>query len=198
MITGSNFVLDVGDVLQRLTVEGGTFSQGLWFNAAMKRACLLIFLFARAADAQPPDPRYLPAPPSALPGQASQNMHAVTLTATAPRQDLTLSPPPARPTTLTLTIAGIEDPSSQAFSVSASVVWNAASGGAPIEQTLGSVTPYPATQPGSFVLDVPGAARRMLARSDGRLSLRLALQPVAADRPLAEPLRVTLADPAWR
>ncbi len=125
-------------------------------------------------------------------------MHAVTLTATAPRQDLTLSPTPATPTTLTLTIAGIEDPSSQAFSVSASVVWNATSGGAPIEQILGSITPYPATQPGSFVLDVPDAARRMLARSDGRLSLRLALQPVAADRRLAEPLRVTLADPAWR
>jgi hypothetical protein len=161
----------------------------------MKRACLLIilflFLWACAADGRPRDP-------GDPPGQANQNMHVTTLTASAPRQDLTLSPLPARPTTLTLTIAGIEDPSSQAFSISASLVWNATSGGGPIEQPLGNVTPYPATQPGSFVLGVPDAARRMLARSDGQLSLRLALQPVPADRPLAEPLRVTLADPAWR
>jgi hypothetical protein len=48
------------------------------------------------------------------------------------------------------------------------------------------------------VLGIPDAARQLLARRDGPRSLRLALQPIAADRPLAEPLRVTLADPAWR
>lgn len=125
-------------------------------------------------------------------------MHAVTLTVSSPRRDVALSPLPAGLATLTLTITRIEDPSSQAFSVSASVVWNAAAGGEPIVQPLGSVTPYPATQPGRFVLGIPDAARHLLARRDGRLSLRLALQPIAADRPLVEPLRVTLAVPAWQ
>jgi hypothetical protein len=120
------------------------------------------------------------------------------LTAGAPRQDVALSPLPAGPATLTLTIAGISNPSSQAFSVRASVVWSGAGGTGAIEQTIGSVTPYPPTRPGSFALGVPEAARRTLARSDGQLSLRLALQPIAADRPLADPLRVTLGDPAWR
>jgi hypothetical protein len=125
-------------------------------------------------------------------------MHAITLTASAPRQDVALSPRPAGLSTLTLTITGIEDPSAQAFSVSASVVWHAASGGGPIVQPLGSVTPYPATRPGRFVLGVPDAVQQILARRDGQSSLRLVLQPIAADRALAGPLRVTLADPAWR
>jgi hypothetical protein len=125
-------------------------------------------------------------------------MHTVTLTASSPRQDVVLLPLPAGPTTLTLTITGVEDPPAQAFSVGASVVWTAAAGRAPSVQPLGSVTPYPPTQPGRFVLGVPDAARQLLARRDGVLSVRLALQPVAADRPLVEPLRVTLADPTWR
>ena len=136
--------------------------------------------------------------PADPPGQASQNRHAVTLTASAPRQDVALSPLPAGLSALTLTITGIEDPFAQAFSVSASVVWQAASGDAPTVQPLGSVTPYPAAQPGRFVLAVPDAGRQMLARRDGQMSLRLVLQPIAADRPLVEPLRVTLANPAWR
>ena len=125
-------------------------------------------------------------------------MHAVTLTASVPRQDVALSPLPAGLSTLTLTITGIEDPSAQAFSVSASMVWKAASGDRPLVQLLGSVTPYPAAQPGRFALAVPDAGRQMLARRDGQLSLRLVLLPIAADRSLVEPLRVTLASPAWR
>lgn len=125
-------------------------------------------------------------------------MHAITLTASAPRQDVALSPLPAGLSTLILTITGIEDPSAQAFSIRASVVWQAASGGEPIVQLLGSVTPYPAARPGRFVLGVPDAVRQLLARHDGSLSLRLVLQSIAADRPLAGSLRVTLTDPAWR
>lgn len=162
-----------------------------------KRTAILLALAACAADARSPDPRDPGDPgPSSQPGhQPGQKMH--TLTATAPRQDLAISPPPAEPATLTLTITGIDDPSAQAFSVGASVVWSAPGAGA-IEQTIGSITPYPPTRPGSFALGVPEAARRTLARGDGQLSLRLTLQPISADRPLAEPLRVTLADPAWR
>jgi hypothetical protein len=160
----------------------------------MQRACLPIVFLACVADAPPHDPRTSGDPP----GPASQNMHTVTLTASSPRQDVVLLPLPAGPTTLTLHITGVDDPSAQAYSIGASVVWNAAAGGAPSVQLLGSVTPYPPTRPGRFVLGVPDAARQLLARPGGALRLRLALQPVAADRPLVGPLRVTLADPTWR
>lgn len=156
----------------------------------MQRACLPIVFLACVADA----PRISGDPP----GPVSQNMHTVTLTASAPRQEVVLSPLPAGPTTLTLSITGIDDPSAQPYSIGASVVWNAAAGGAPSVQLLGSVTPYPPDQPGRFVLGVPDAARQLLARPGGAPRLRLALQPVASDRPLVEPLRVTLAGPTWR
>ena len=161
----------------------------------MKYSSLLFILLACAADARSPDPRDPAAPPS-QPGQPGQ-MHGVTLTAGAPRQDLAITAPGTAPSALTLTIATIENPSSQAFSLSASVMWSNA-GAAAIEETIGRATPYPATQPGSFMLAVPEAVRRTLSRSYGQLVLRLSLQPIAADRPLSDPLRVTLGDPAWR
>lgn len=159
----------------------------------MQRACLSILLLACVADARPSSPAS-----GAPPGPASQTMHTVTLTARSPGHDVALSPPPAAPSTLSLTITGVEDPSSQAYAIHASVVWSAGSGGGPIVQPLGNVSPYPPTRPGRFVLGVSEAARQLLARRDGALSVRLALQPVAADRPLVEPLRVTLAAPAWQ
>jgi len=154
----------------------------------MKLAGFLLVVLACAADTRSPDPRD--------PGDPTQKTHVI-LTAGAPRQDLALSALATPPATLTLTIAAIDNPSSQAFSLGASVMWSATGAGA-IEETIGSIAPYPATEPGSFALGVPEAARRTLARSDGQLSLRLSLQPIAADRPLADPLRVTLGDPAWR
>jgi len=124
-------------------------------------------------------------------------MHGI-LTTGAPRLDLPLAALPA-PATLTLTIAAIDNPGGQGFSLAASVVWSSpAAGATAIEEPIGSVAPYPASNPGSFVLGVPEAARKALSRGDGTLALRLALQPIAADRPLAEPLRVTLGDPIWR
>jgi hypothetical protein len=104
---------------------------------------------------------------------------------------------PASATSLSLTIATIENPAPQAFSLAASLAWTSAGGG-PVEAAIGSVTPFPATQPGSFVLGLPDAVRNQLARATGPQTLRLLLQPIAADRPLAEPLRVTVGDPVWR
>lgn len=163
----------------------------------MKRNGLLIVLVgiatvglgACAAEPRSADPRDPGDPPS----QPNQ-MHGVTLTPTAPRQDVTIAPA-AGATTLSLTMATIDNPASQAFSLTATLTWSG--GGNTVEETIGTVSPYPATQPGSFVLTVPEAARKWLARSDGQLALRLALQPIAADRPLADPLRVTIGEPAW-
>jgi hypothetical protein len=160
----------------------------------MKRNGLLVVLIGIAgltcaAEPRSADPKD-PGDPTSQPNQ----MHGVTLTPAAPRQDVTVTPP-AGATVLSLTMATIDNPASQAFSLTATLTWSG--GGSTTEETIGTVSPYPATQPGSFVLTVPEAARRWLARSDGQLALRLALQPVAADRPLADPLRVTIGEPAW-
>jgi hypothetical protein len=155
----------------------------------MKRTGLLTFLVAAACAAEPraTDPKD-PGDPASPPNQ----MHGITLTAAAPRQDLEVAPP-ATAMSLTLTIAMIENPASQAFSLAASIA-----GAGQVEAAIGSVTPFPATQPGSFVLGLPEAVRARLARATGPQTLRLSLQPIAADRPLAEPLRVTVGDPVWR
>jgi hypothetical protein len=159
----------------------------------MKRTGLLMFfvgLTACAAEPRSTDPKD-PGDPASQPS----SMHGVTLTAAAPRQELRVAPPSAT-TTLALTIATIDNPSSQAFSLAASMVWSSATDG-PVEVSIGSVTPFPATQPGSFVLALSEAARDQLTRHGNASSLRLSLQPIAADRPLVEPLRVTVGDPAW-
>ena len=162
----------------------------------MKRNGLLVVVAvavsvgACAAEPRSTDPKD-PGDPASQPNQ----MHGVTLTPTTPRQDVTIAPA-AGATTIVLTMATIDNPSSQAFSLTATLTWSGGSSGA-IEEAIGTVSPYPATQPGSFVLTVPEAARKWLSRTDGQLALRLVLQPVAADRPLADPLRVTIGEPAW-
>jgi hypothetical protein len=151
------------------------------------------FLVGLAACAT--EPRSTDAKEPGDPASQPNQMHGITLTAAVPRQELAVSPPIGA-TTLDLTIAAIENPSSQAFSVAASLVWSSAAG-APTEVSIGSVTPFPATQPGSFVLTLPEAGRKQLAGGNSQLTLRLSLEPIAADRSLAEPLRVTVGDPAW-
>lgn len=125
-------------------------------------------------------------------------MQTVTLTASAPRQELAISAPtPTSPTTLMITVAVIDNPASQAFSVSAGVTCSGADARS-TEGEIGSITPFPVSQPGRFVLSVPEASREVLGQSERRLSLRLSLQPIAPDRPLVEPLKVTVGDPVWR
>jgi hypothetical protein len=128
--------------------------------------------------------------------QPDPTVHTAILSAGAPRQDLALAALATAPDDLVLTIAAIDSPAGVAFSVAARVVWRGDA--APIEAALGSVTPFPADRPGTFLLSVPDPARALLVRKDGRLSLRVELQPIAADRPLAESLRVTLGELRWR
>lgn len=154
----------------------------------MKRAGLLIFMLACATDVKTTEPR----------DHRDQTMQTVTLTASAPRQELALPAfSGANPATLTITVAAIDNPTSQGFSVGAGVTWTGADVRS-IDGEIGSITPFPATQPGRFVLALPEASRELVGRSEGRLSLRLALQPIAPDRPLTEPLKVTVGDPVWR
>jgi len=171
----------------------------------MKRNGLLVFFapsiaalagiagIALGACAAEPRATSDPKDPGDPPSQPNQ-MHGVTLTAAAPRQDVAIAPP-AGATSLSLTMVTIDNPSSQAFSLVATLVFTAS--GSAVEETIGTVSPYPATQPGSFLIPVPEAARKWLSRTDGQLALRLTLQPIAA-HPLAEPLRVAIGDPVWR
>lgn len=151
----------------------------------MKSASLLAFMLACASDVK------------ALESQDRQDpqLHA-TLTASTPRQELPISAF-AAPASLTLSLTAIDNPSSQAFSVGVGVTWRSADGSS-VNEDIGNITPYPASAPGSFLLSVPQAARELLARRQGRLSLRLSLLPIAADRPLVEPLKVTVGDLTWR
>jgi hypothetical protein len=157
----------------------------------------MLTLLACAGEARPPDLREPADHAGQPPSSPGPRPHAAVLTASAPRQDVAIAGFAAAPTTLTLPITAIDNPLAQSFSLAATVVW-AGAGGAPIEEVLGTVTPYPASQPGSFALGVPEPARTWLARTDGQLALRLALVPVTADQTLSAPLRVAIGDPTWR
>jgi hypothetical protein len=146
-------------------------------------ALVVALVVACSADVRAPEP---PDP----------TMHAIVLGPAAPRQDVALAAFATAPAALVLAIVAIDNPLSQGFSLAAGVTWRGADG-AIREAALGTVTPYPATRPGSFQLALPAPARALLARRDGRLSLQLALQPITADRPLAPPLTVTLGEPRW-
>ena len=130
-------------------------------------------------------------------GIASAAPMATVLTASAPHQELPLATVAAKPATVTLTIAAIDNPSSQAFSLAASVAWTSNDGHRTVEP-LRRVTPYPPNRPGSFVIALDAPVRSLFGRGDGQLALVLALQPIATDRPLIEPLRVSISPPVWR
>jgi len=123
-------------------------------------------------------------------------MHATVLTASAPRQELVLPAFSTAPTTLALTITAIENPAGLAFSVSASATWRGGDG-AIAEADLGNITPFPADRPGMFLVSLPEPGRAILGHTEGRLTVILSLQAIA-ERPLVEPLKVTLAAPRWR
>lgn len=128
--------------------------------------------------------------------QPDPTMLTTQLTASAPRQDLAVAAFASAPANLALTVAAIDNPAAIAFSVAVAVAWRG--DGAPIEVALGSVTPFPADRPGTFLISIAEPARALLVRKDGRLTARVELQPIAADRPLAEPLRVSLGELRWR
>lgn len=162
----------------------------------MKAFCFIGSLLACSADPRGGDLR-APIDPPGAPSPSDSTMQTLSLTATAPQHDLVQPAIASPPTTLTLAISAIENPARQAFSLRATAHWTDASGAA-IEQPIGNVTPYPATEPGSFSLGVPRDVAQQLTRANRQLTLRLALVPIAAAQPLVEPLRVVVGAPAWR
>lgn len=119
----------------------------------------------------------------------------VELSASAPQERLPLPAFATAPTVLQLAITAIDNPKAQAFAVSASLQPpGGVEGGVPI----GTFAPFPVDQPGTFVLPLPAPAQEVLAGASEGLALRLALEPMLPERPLVEPLRVSLAEPTWQ
>lgn len=154
-------------------------------------------LVAGVAGSSAADPPAAQKPPHSKPPAEVQSPMAAVLTASSPRHELPLAVFAVAPTAVTLTIAAIDNPSSQAFSLAAGVVWTSRGGRRTVEP-LRPVTPFPPSRPGSFVIMLDAPVRSLLGHSDGHLALQLAVQPIAADRPLAEPLRVSISAPVWR
>lgn len=129
--------------------------------------------------------------------QPAKAMHNTSLTVGAPPRDVAVAAQSVAPTQVAIAITAIDNPSAQAFSVAAALSWvGARASEGPI--ALGIVTPYPANRAGTFQLAVPKPAGALLLHKDGKLSVRLTLQPIAADRPLVAPLTVTIGDLTWQ
>jgi hypothetical protein len=116
---------------------------------------------------------------------------AARLTASAPEREFDVPRLAAPPRVLSLTVAKIRNAPGQAFSL-------ACTAAGPPDAAIGTVTPYPPERGGTFTLSVPPAAARLLSPEAGRGKVRLTLTPIAADRPLAPSLEVTVSELAWR
>jgi hypothetical protein len=126
---------------------------------------------------------------------------ALLLTATEPTQRTALRRGARVPALLELTLAAVDNPSQQAFSIAAELVWSPAVDAVhevELVEALGQVTPFPATVAQRLLLDVPAAASEFFRRSSGELALDLRLVPIEASRPLLEPLRVQLNALRWQ
>lgn len=120
---------------------------------------------------------------------------AFVLTATLPERVVPVGPLATAPSLLRLTLSRIDNPAQQGLALSAMLTSNAGPDGGEVF-ALGMIAPFPADQPGSFVLPVSEAARGLLLRREGA-QLRMTLLPVVAGRPLRDPLQVTVLEPTW-
>jgi hypothetical protein len=150
----------------------------------MKYAGILLLTLACASDSKPPE-------------KPDPGMRGPVLTAAGPRQQVAVTPFAVAPTNLSLTIESIENPSTQPFSVRASLRWQGGQG-PPVESEIATITPYPSDQAGTFSLVIPPAAGRSAILVGGRLTLILELLPIRSDQALVEPLQVTLGALTWR
>jgi hypothetical protein len=92
------------------------------------------------------------------------------------------------PQTLQVQVTQIDNPSRQAFTIVVSLVVP------PL--AVGAIAPYPPDQPSRLTLLLPPAVQAAIVAGQTPPRFRLALQPVATDRPLVAPLQVAVALPA--
>jgi len=118
------------------------------------------------------------------------------LTATAPSQETAegagVGVLRGTPEILELSVVGISNPSSQSFSIKASLIQPDG------VADIGTVSPYPPDATGTYMAVVPSALRSVVVAQAHAARVRLTLVPLSPDRLLAEPLEVVVAAPVWR
>jgi hypothetical protein len=153
-----------------------------------------------ASDGRSPDPATPPTPPTppTMPPTKPPDDALAVLTLAVPAQELQLPAPQLPPMALRLDVTAIHNPAAQGFTLRATLIVGSTTGSEPaVSFELGSVAPYPAERPGRFSLPISEAIRLLLEGPARRAVLRVQLEPIASERPLVEPLRVTLGAPGW-
>lgn len=118
------------------------------------------------------------------------------LSATEPWEELPVPAFERTPTALAVTLRRIDNPLSQPFSVTATLEPRLGPGSS---TAIGTFTPFPPDQGGTFLLGIPAAAQARLASPAGAgVVLRLALTPIVPELPLVAPLTVAVAEPVWQ
>ncbi len=92
---------------------------------------------------------------------------------------------------LTIAIADIANPRSQAFVVTSSVGVVGKDGGR-YWRNLGALGPYPSDRSGTFTLVIPDDLRTLFSQERARLVIVMRLSSTSAERTLEAPLRVVL------
>lgn len=115
--------------------------------------------------------------------------------ARAAAYELEIPPFACAATTLAVTVTGVENPAAQPFTVRA--VLGVTYAPELIVAAIGSVTPRVAAAAGTFLLPLPPSVRELLAQRDGRLRLRIRLQPAEGSGPFQPGFKVRIAAPRW-
>jgi hypothetical protein len=121
----------------------------------------------------------------------------VLLTAEVFSKELPLGAVPEAPSALEVALLRITNPSGEAFSVRLSLSVPGPQGDTRAVD-VGSFTPYPADQAGSYLVTISEPAGELLKSATPDTRLRVTLEPVAPDRSLPRPLEVVVSQPVWR
>lgn len=122
------------------------------------------------------------------------------------------APPPSPPfavavppfassaTTLAISLAVVENPALEAFSVRASLHWSG-QGGAQRAVEIGRIVPPRAQEPasavGTFLLPLSEAARELLRQRDGKTRLHLTVRSAVNSPASHSALHVKILPPRW-
>jgi hypothetical protein len=90
-----------------------------------------------------------------------------------------------------LRIVALSNPGLQAFLLRTSI--QGTEGGQNVELVVGTVSPFPPDQPGTFALPISDRAKLLLDAADGQVDILVELLPSDAAKPLEPPLEVEVS-----
>jgi hypothetical protein len=133
-------------------------------------------------------------PTTSIPTSTTSVPPVIALTPAAP--DARLEPTvDGVPEVLELRLGRVVNPTGRGFAVRVGLE---IAGGAPAAYDLGEVSTFPTDAPGTFALRLPPAAVRDLTTGGATATVILHIQPVAADMPLPDSLRVVVTSATLR